>query len=564
MSDEQTRFELEEAGKAVGRYRLAYEIASGGQASIFMAVSDGPSGFGKVVALKRLHKHLAKDPQFVSMVLDEARLAAQLTHPNVCGVIDFGVADDEYFMAMEYLTGVTVAKLASDAQRLEREGKLDRKRWTGLVGLVIAAAAEGLRAAHELRDARGDKLNVVHRDVSPQNIMVGFDGSVRVMDFGIAKYDDRETETTLGEVKGKYAYMSPEQARAQPIDQRTDVWALAVIGWELLTLKRLFKRDTTAHTVLAVVSDPVDPVSSLVPGLDAEVDLVFGRALERDREARTNDARAFASALRRALGGELDASDLATWVQQSFPEAEIKARTMVDLARQSARGVPSIAKRATEASSSTSTIRAPIHVAAEPSAVTLVPPAPSRWPMAVGVLVVLAVGGGVIGTMLGPSEPPSAPVAALTPDAGAPVDAAALPDAITPIPDAATIEPDAGSPASPVDATARRVVRATPQPPVTPPEPPVTPPQPPVTPPPTSAPPATVAAPTTGTIVVVTPGTWANVFGPSGEAWGTTPLRRSVPAGPITIELRIEGQPPARRESVEVPAGGIGRVTVRP
>jgi serine/threonine-protein kinase len=603
VKDEATKFELESAGKQVGRYRLAYEIASGGQASIFMAVADGPSGFGKVVALKRLHKHLAKEQSFISMFLDEARLASQLTHPNVCGVIDFGVEDGEYFMAMEYLTGVTVAKLASHAQKLAAQGKLDRELWSALVAHVVASAAEGLRAAHELKDVRGDKLNVVHRDVSPQNIMVGFDGSVRVMDFGIAKYDERETETSLGEVKGKYAYMSPEQARAAPIDHRTDIWALGVIAWELLTLRRLFKRETTAQTVLAVMNDEIEPPSRVEPSVPHEVDAAVLGAITRDLEQRTADARAFGSALRKAAGAA-DASDLAAWVQEAFPAAEAKARTMIDLARQSARGVPSLAKRDAEGSSSS--INAPVHtVSRSGGGTSVVPPPPAahrRWLFAgIGALVAVSIGAAVVGGGLGTAEPDEAPPASSSPGeveaasrtAGSGSEGAGSgasgrvepsqrpeaptegvdPPAVDPSAvagtDPAAIAPDPGSVVTPprVGPRAPRGTGSRPaaEPSASPAPGPTPTPTPAPAPTPTPAEPASAPdTPSTGTLVVVTPGTWANVYGPGGDLWGATPLRRSVAAGEVTVELRFEGQPPGRRASADVPGGGTGRIVERP
>ncbi len=587
MRDEQAT-EPESVGKQIGRYRLAYEIAAGGQASIFMAVADGPSGFGKVVALKRLHKHLAKEPAFVSMFLDEARLASQLTHPNICGVIDFGVEDGEHFMAMEYLTGVTVAKLASQAQKLASQGKLDRERWVRLVAFVIASAADGLRAAHELLGSRGEKLNVVHRDVSPQNVMVGFDGSVRVMDFGIAKYDERETETSMGEVKGKYAYMSPEQARGETLDRRTDIWALGVIAWELLTLRRLFKRETTAQTAVAVLHEPIDAPSTLEPLAEGEIDRLVLAALTRDIDHRIGDARAFGSALRKAAGGDFDASDLATFVQTTFPAAEAEARTMVDLARQSARGLPSIAKRDGETSNSSMSV--PLHVV-EPSLVER--PASKRGAVYAGaaIIAVLAIGAAILGVQLAageppqttelavahPNDPPSDPPSVDPPSVDPPsidppsVDPPPLPVTAPPPLEPEAREPDAIDTTPPATTLARQPaidavgtgtrprvrVSAEPEP-----DPPATSP---VAPPSSSTPPTTAApASDTGLLVVVTPGTWANVYGPNDELWGATPLRRQLHEGPYQMELRFEGQPPGRDVTATVRGGETTRVIERP
>ena len=605
VSDELTSTGSETAGRQIGRYRLTCEIASGGQASIFMAVADGPQGFGKIVALKRMHRHLAGDASNVSMFLDEARLAAQLTHPNICGVIDFGIDEGDYFMVMEYLTGVTVAKLAVNAVRQAAQGTLDRKKWAGIVAYIVAQAAEGLRAAHELKDARGEKLNVVHRDVSPQNLMVGFDGSVRVMDFGIAKYDERDTETSLGEVKGKYAYMSPEQARAGQVDHRTDIWALGVIAWELLTLRRLFKRDSTANTVIAVVYDPVEPPSSIEPTLSSEVDEVILAALSRNLSERTDDPRIFGNHLRKAVNAQIGASELAAWVQAAFPAAEAEARTMIDLARQAPKMVPSIAKREADPSTGNS-LELPIHALleqADQERASLVSPAPAsprakskRTPIALGLAIATlgAIGLGVVGAQLEPSPEPVWTEA--TPEAqgtatevvqraqvtATQVTAEQVTTAQAQVPAQQAQEPAQQEPAQalplgvavptqrplvasrpPTDGARGRAPNAPPAPAEAP--------APPIAAAPPSTPPTPVAAAeptpasesTTGTLVLVTPGTWANVYGPSGELWGATPLRRSMPPGPVTVELRFEGQPPGRRVSAEVTAGGTARVVER-
>jgi hypothetical protein len=325
--------------RTIGRYRLTHEIATGGQATVYLGVAEGPAGFEKVVAVKVLHPHLASDATTVSQFLDEARLAARLTHPHVCGVIDFGIDDGDHFLAMEYIPGVTVAAVLARAAELAHEGRLDKERWGALVGLVCAGVAEGLHAVHGLRDPSGRSLHVVHRDVSPKNVLIGFDGSVRLVDFGIAKHDAREAVTEVGEVKGTAAYMSPEQARGEPIDARADVWALGVLAWELLALRRLFYRGGGASTMLAVLGDPIAPPSSIDPAWSEQVDAALGWALVRDPAARTDDARVVASMLVEGVGVS-SAGELAAWIGVAFPHAEVEARSLVDLARQSAGELP--------------------------------------------------------------------------------------------------------------------------------------------------------------------------------------------------------------------------------
>ncbi len=326
--------------RTIGRYRLSYEIASGGQAAVYVGVTDGPGGFEKVVAVKVLHRHFTKDPSSVAQFLDEARLAARLTHPNVCGVIDFGIEEREHFLAMEFIPGITASKLLARAVELAAEGRLDHERWAPIVGLVVSAVAEGLYAVHDLRDPSGERLHVVHRDVSPKNVMIGFDGSVRLMDFGIARYDARASDTNAGAVKGTASYMSPEQAQGEPVDARTDVWALAVVAWEMLTLRRLFRRATPAATMQAVVEGPIPAPSTHDAGLSAQTDAALGFALVRDLDARLDDARTFGSMLVEGVG-RASAADLAAWVREAFPSAEVESRSLVDLARQAAGSLPS-------------------------------------------------------------------------------------------------------------------------------------------------------------------------------------------------------------------------------
>jgi len=326
--------------RRIGRYGLSYEIATGGQATVYVGVAEGPSGFEKVVAIKVLHGHFAQDAAAASQFLDEARLAAQLTHPNVCGVIDFGIDGKEHFLVMEFIPGVTVAQLLTRAVELESRGRLDKKRWGALAGLVFSSVAEGLHAVHDLRDAAGNRLHVVHRDVTPKNIIVGFDGSVRLMDFGIVQHDARLTRSVVGAIKGTASYMSPEQARGEPVDARTDVWALGVVAWEFLARQRLFKRATAIDTVMAVVEDPIPRLSRTDSAWSAAVDGALDVALARDLGRRTEDARSFAAKL--AFGvGHASAAELADWIRRALPHAEVESRTIVDLARQSAGELPS-------------------------------------------------------------------------------------------------------------------------------------------------------------------------------------------------------------------------------
>jgi serine/threonine-protein kinase len=332
---------LDEPGEAVpaprmlGRYRILDEVASGGMATLFLAATDGAGGYEKTVALKRIHPHLAKDRRYLEMFLDEARLAARIVHPNVCGVIDFGESEGAHFLAMDFIAGVPLAELL---RTVGRSATLRADpHWLPVVARILVDSAEGLHAAHELRDADGQHLEVVHRDVSPQNLLVGFDGVTRVLDFGIAAAADRIHHTRTGEVKGKFAYMAPEQVKQGAPDRRMDVWALGVVAWEALALRRLFRREGTAATLYAVLEEAIEPPSASAPRLPPTLDGAVMSALERARDKRTPTTRAFATQLRlgleRAGLSIADPATVAELLRRAFPEREDTLRSRIAAAR---------------------------------------------------------------------------------------------------------------------------------------------------------------------------------------------------------------------------------------
>ena len=212
-----------------GNYRLLQKLAIGGMAELYLARRMRPAGQDRTVVLKRILPHLAEDSAFVSMFLDEARIAARLHHQNVIEILDLGAEGDSFFIAMEYIHGEDMRRVAKRAM------ESNRRLPAALACRVVASAARGLDYAHKRTDQTGRPLQIVHRDVSPQNLLVGFDGQVKVVDFGIAKAIDKATVTASGVIKGKHAYMSPEQAIGRSIDHRTDVFALGVVLYELLT-----------------------------------------------------------------------------------------------------------------------------------------------------------------------------------------------------------------------------------------------------------------------------------------------------------------------------------------
>jgi hypothetical protein len=267
----------------------------------------GQAGFSRTVAIKRLHPQFAADPDFVAMFLDEARLAVRVQHPNVVSPLDVLVTDAELLVVMEYISGETLSALLKSTPR-------DAPVAPAIAASVVSELLYGLHAAHEARAEDGALLEIVHRDVSPHNVIVGVDGVARVLDFGVAKAAMRSHVTKEGEIKGKISYMAPEQLRAQPVDRRADVFAAGIVLWETLTGRRLFRGDDLGQTVEKVLHSEIPAPSSLRPGLTPELDAVVRRALERDVADRFATARDFAVALE-AASPIASAGEVADWVR---------------------------------------------------------------------------------------------------------------------------------------------------------------------------------------------------------------------------------------------------------
>jgi len=270
----------------LGKYQLLRKLATGGMAEVFLAKTDGPMGFEKHLVIKRILPHLAEDPQFVDMFLGEAKLAAQLNHPNLVQLFDFGEAEGAYFIAMEYIDGPTLRLLLARAQDLRSPISL------GLAARIVSLAAEGLAYAHDFRDQMTDEpLHLVHRDVSPDNILVGRSGAVKLVDFGIAKARGQSHHTQAGTVKGKVAYMAPEQLRGEPLDRRVDLYALGVVLYELCTGHMPFEANSDASMVRAVLYDAAIPAVRRVPTLPVAIQSILDRLLAKDPGARYPDCR---------------------------------------------------------------------------------------------------------------------------------------------------------------------------------------------------------------------------------------------------------------------------------
>jgi serine/threonine-protein kinase len=284
-----------EAPRTIGRYALHAEIASGGMATIHIGRLLGPVGFARTVAIKRLHPPLAKDPEFVAMFLDEARLAARIRHPNVVSTLDVVATEGELFVVMEYVPGESLARLLRAVRTAKEMVPVP------VAGSIMVGVLHGLHAAHEARDERGDPLRIVHRDVSPHNILVGTDGDAHLIDFGIAKARGRMQVTRQGQIKGKLSYMPAEQLMGQALDHRADIFAASIVLWEALTGQRLFQGTDDGDVYAKVLLGKVDPPSLHAKSLNPEVDAIVLRGLSRDRAKRYATAREMALALEAAI-----------------------------------------------------------------------------------------------------------------------------------------------------------------------------------------------------------------------------------------------------------------------
>jgi len=290
------------------------KLAEGGMAEIFLAQSHGPEGFEKQVVIKRIRSALADDPSFVQMFIAEARVASKLNHANVVHIFDFDRHEDSYYLAMEYVRGKSLAEVH---RRSRSVGRPFPPVLAAQIGLEVA---RGLAYAHRLTE-HGQPLGLVHRDVTPHNVLLSYEGAIKLTDFGIAKASNRAS--TAGMLKGKFAYMAPEQARGDPVDSRTDLFALGITLWELLTGGRLFDGDSDVAVLRAVQEREIAPPSSLNPGVEPALSDVVMKALQRDPAARFQNAGLLERAL---LTYVIDATqapgdtDVGSFVRALFPD----------------------------------------------------------------------------------------------------------------------------------------------------------------------------------------------------------------------------------------------------
>ncbi|MGE0786518.1 MAG: serine/threonine protein kinase [Sandaracinaceae bacterium] len=278
-----------------GRYQTLFRIASGGMAEVYAARVLGEAGFQKLVALKRMLPHLTDDERFVTMFMDEGKLAAYIDSPNVVSTMDLGRADDgSLYLVMELVVGTTLSTLLRNAAKDGQNCPID------VACEIIAQAAQGLHDAHEAKTPFGAPLQLVHRDISPQNILVGVDGRVRITDFGVARAVLRRTKTSTGEFKGKLSYFSPEQVADKDLDRRSDLFSLGVVAWETLTTRRLFHAENPLAVLERVTRMEIPSAHTVASEVPTSVAAVVAKALERDRDERYSSAAEFGAALRAA------------------------------------------------------------------------------------------------------------------------------------------------------------------------------------------------------------------------------------------------------------------------
>ncbi len=315
---------MSEEGQIFKKYRLIAEIGRGGMADVFLAVAQGPVGFNKLVVVKKARAELTQDPEFLSMFLDEARLAARLSHPNVVHTTEIGQDGTRYFIAMEYLEGQPMNRLRS---------RLGKDFTTAMQARVLAEALAGLHYAHELCDFDGTPLMVVHRDATPQNIFVTYDGQVKVVDFGIAKAVDSSSDTRTGVVKGKVSYMPPEQATGQRVDRRADIYAAGVMLWEAVAGRRMWKGIADITVILELSQGRIPAITDVVPDVPLPLARIIDKALSPKREDRYETAMDMQQDIEAYLASLPDAPtsrDIGKFASERFAEDRAKVKAIVE------------------------------------------------------------------------------------------------------------------------------------------------------------------------------------------------------------------------------------------
>jgi tRNA A-37 threonylcarbamoyl transferase component Bud32 len=295
--------------RIVGRCEMFDEIATGGMATIHLGRMLGAESFSRTVAVKRLHRQYALDPDFVAMFLDEARIVARIRHPNVVPILDLVEEEGDLFILMEYVEGINFGQLGAAAK------ELGERVPPGVAARIVTGALNGLHAAHDATNEKGQALGIVHRDVSPENIFVGVDGFARVLDFGVARARGRSSASRSGELKGRLSYLAPEQLLGEPLDRRTDVFAVSTVLWQALTGLKLFEAADVRELKYKLTEAPMVAPSQAVPELPTKYDAIIMRGLERKPARRWKSAQAMAEALE-AIGGLAPHREVGQWVRR--------------------------------------------------------------------------------------------------------------------------------------------------------------------------------------------------------------------------------------------------------
>lgn len=417
-------FDARAGRQRIDRYEVIGEIASGGMATVCLARLTGMGGFQRLVAIKRLHPHLASQREFVEMFLDEARLAAGIHHPNVVSILEVGASEGGYHLVMEYIEGDTLAHLLGSTRA---RGSTVPSKITLRIALDLLA---GLDAAHELRDAEGLPVELVHRDVSPQNVLVGSDGTARITDFGVAHAASRISVTRAGhQLKGKIAYMAPEQVRGdRKLDRRADVFSAGIVIWEALAARRLFKADRDRGTLSRVLNQRIPELNEFAPDLPPRLCDAVMRALVRDPEGRYQSSGEFADSLEAAAEDSLKVAstrELADFVRQQFGGELTRQRSAIREWIQNSDSLrPGLDSGAVHGSTQSSVSATVVHVpdAQLRSSVTLAVGPRPRWPsmFALVVLGLVGVGGGglLARQWVFPPPPPGVPLGDLAASPG--------------------------------------------------------------------------------------------------------------------------------------------------
>ncbi len=316
-----------EPGRALGKYRLIAEIARGGMGIVYLAMVQGPGGFNKLVVVKELKPELVEEPVFLQMFLDEAKLAARLNHPNIVQTNEVGNDGDRYFMAMDYLDGRGLDRVRRRAHTA---------KWGPSMPMLLRIAADmlaGLDYAHKLNDFDGSPLAIVHRDISPSNVFITFDGQVKLLDFGIAKTVESMHETRAGVLKGKLSYMAPEQARGQKVDARSDVFSAGVLLWESLAGKKMRKAGNEADLLSSLDAGDLPRVSSVKPWIPTELDEICARATAMNPAERYQSAKDFGDAIEHYLttsNANISARDVGACISDLFREDRAATNALIE------------------------------------------------------------------------------------------------------------------------------------------------------------------------------------------------------------------------------------------